>query len=212
MKKYLSLVLFLLVFSSNSKAQITPQCENVPLVQAVMAQDKVAVDFWLNSGSTTNHVNLWCAPLASAPDGSIQPIFIAASLPNTEITNTLISHGADINSIKHSVHAWMSTTVLLNAIDHVQLQQIEFLLNKGTKLELFTHKNHEPVAVLWMMIQDSACKKFSYENFTAVADILLAHGLNINERNFDGTTALTAAKNCSNEKIEKYLIDHGATL
>lgn len=138
------------------------------LQEAVEAKDVERVKNLLASGADPSGTDEWGGPLL------IRAIFWG----QTEIAKLLISSGANINAKK--TRSDNSTPLHWAAGDGVCAPDLEIatlLLAEGAAVDAKTKVGNTPL--MWA----AKCKK---ESAVAVAELLLAHGADINCQGFDG--------------------------
>ncbi len=127
----------------------------------------------------------------------ITPLFNLTSHVDTDLTEAalelLLRHGADINH--QSKEGWTVVSIMAGwPVTDGHSRKLQWLLSKGARTDLFSKDGYSPL---------SRAARLS----THWLALFLNAGVDINQRNPDGNTALFYA---FRTEAAKYLIDHGA--
>jgi len=210
-----------LVFSVNRAL-----CSRI-LVEAVNGQDADFVQSLLARGADPNtrddtgyHPPPWYQRIIEAvlhrhstpPKPYTPPTVLMDAAWNGDdaVVQLLLAHGADVNAKGAPVHALVdgtdttySGTPLAEAVEANRVTTAQILLDHGAKAETTNRFN---VPGLHYAITSSMYN----HSWTAMAQLLIARGANVNVLLPDGTTPLMQAANVGNISVVRDLLAHGA--
>ena len=145
-------------------------------------------------------------------------------MDHLEIIKLLLEHGADVNTRMSSstetrtifTHQWLyeeGATPFLRAAQSSDLELMTLLLEHGADPKLNTNDGTTPLMVAsgigWV---EGVTYEWSPEANVAAVTMLLDLGLDVNERNAEGRTALMGAAHKGRNEIVQLLVDRGADL
>ncbi len=180
--------------SPKPPAPAPPKDKNALLVDAVKAEDEVAVKALLEKGANPNG---FVREKTTDWSGAIQldltpPLSWAASIGNLNIVRLLLRHGADVDPKGY-------TSPLSRAASNGHLEIVKLLLRYGADVN--PEGQQSPLA--WASYGDS--------DRLPIMKLLIRHGADVNAR-FDkkGTTVMTIAQFHSGDEAVALLKRHGA--
>ncbi len=184
--KYVEIVELLL--KNGAEINIRAYENQTPLFYACGHGSKEIVKLLIDNG----------ADVSIKDDQGKTPLFSCISNENSvEIVKLLIEEGVDINAIER----YLKQSALFNVCFFGNGGVAEILINKGAKVDLIDDDGCTP---LYYTVYN---KEFGYE----IADLLIKNGIDVNNVNKNGDTALDWAINNDNDEIKKLLIIAGAT-
>lgn len=129
------------------------------------------------------------------------------------VVQLLLAHGADVNAKGAPVHALLdgtdttySGTPLAEAVEANHVTTAQILLDHGAKADTINRFN-EPGLHYAINAGNNAA---SNHGWTAMSQLLIARGANVNVLLPDGTTPLMQAANVGNISVVRDLLAHGA--
>jgi N-acyl-D-amino-acid deacylase len=166
------------------------------LNRATYAGNTKLVKLLLRYGANPN-----TRPIYPTLDGDLAPepaaLHNAAFRGDPEMVRALLDAGADLNAVDP-----FAGSALHNALYGNHPQAAAFLIKRGISLDLATSRGDVPTMV-W--------SGYSDVGDSTVARLLLSKGVNANEENEAGETALTWAHKRGNNSVVQFLVEHGAT-
>ena len=164
------------------------------LIDKVRANDVEAVKALVAAGADLNEREEFYA---------MTPLILACNSNYTEMAKVLIDGGADI----HLQADNGATALIMAAMNSLELT--ELLLSKGADIHA---KSNNGTGAFSNCTMGIISERIGYE----LAELLLAKGAEIDELNttdfYSGYTPLFWAVYANNEKLVKFLIEHGANV
>lgn len=126
------------------------------------------------------------------------PLMLAAGSDNVKTVSLLLKAGADPNVKEISPHAGELTplTLAINLSTQHRIEIAEILLAAGAEIN---PRGNFFMSPLMQAVEDLEMVK-----------LLIAHGADVNQKNFRGATALMGAAAAGPASVVKYLIEKGA--
>lgn len=126
------------------------------------------------------------------------PLMLAAGSDNVKTVSVLLKAGADPNVKEVSPHAGELTplTLAINLSEQHRIEIAEALLAAGAEIN---PRGNFFMSPLMQAVEDLEMVK-----------LLIAHGADVNQKNFRGATALMGAAAAGPASVVKYLIEKGA--
>jgi ankyrin repeat protein len=163
-------------------------------------------------------IEVTCVLLAHGADvnaqqnGGATPLYMAASWGNLEVVKLLLAHGADINIPTKSEY-----TPLHEAAQGGKVEIVELLLANGAEVNAQTWSGDTALQLV-LICQLRALRSGSVlppqvaldASHKKTAELLLANGIDVNNVNCAGSTALHMAAGGHFVEIVKLLIEKGA--
>ena len=184
--------LFNLIFSAGADANATDQRKNPLIMTAINSGNMDVMKFLINHGADVN-----------AEDDSGETVLKrAVKRKNPEIVKLLISNGAKVNAINKRD----GEPILMAAMRHEDDEIFGLLVDAGADIEM----DDDGVTMLMRAVNYSAIYAIKH---------LLANGIDVNEKNLQGSTALMwvaggdifgGSSRTNDTEMAKLLIEAGA--
>ncbi|CAH0549306.1 unnamed protein product [Brassicogethes aeneus] len=156
-----------------------------PLMFAVYKNHTETVEFLINQGADVN--------LRGSKDNRTA-LHVAAATGNIEMSNVLVSNGADINA--QDINGY---SPLMFAVDNNHPETAEFLINQGVDVNLRGSKDNR-----------TALHVAAATGNVKMANVLVSNGADINAQDINGYWPLMFAFITNQTETAEFLINQGA--
>jgi len=181
---------------------------STPLIIACQNNNESIVQYLVEQGANVNAID----------NDNLSPLIIACQQGNESIVQYLVKRGANVNQYDSR-----GNPLLFIAGEQGNLPLIRYLIQQGANINA---KNYENENILMHIINiynnkinnshDIFSPRSSVLTFlrsiNAIVDYLIKHGININEKNNEGDTALSIACRYHCKDIVQQLAENDATI
>lgn len=190
MKKLKNIFILIVILSAPLPAMVGRQIfpDQNPLVTIMRDSSKQEKDKLLE---VTQAIIKGAKVNAPSPDiPYLTPLMLAADLGYTDIAKKLIANGAQINATDYN-----NATALFHATREGHLEVVKFLLENGANVSNITKQGNNILNQALLVYGATLEKKKDpaqyKENLVKIFDLLIAKGVNVNEKGDPNNGALT---------------------
>ena len=194
-----------LLLGAGANAKAANRYGSTPLSEAVVQGSGPMIEALLKSGADSN--------TAASADGQTV-LMTAARAGNLDAVTALLLHGADVNAKE----SYKGQTALMWAAAERHSNVVAALLDHGADWKVVSLQRDNKIPKLSAASSVTPMAKggltamilCAREGDMASAQLMLAHGVDVNQPGGDGVTALVVALMNKHYAFAKFLLDHNA--